>query len=164
MEFNHTFIVVNNSSVNLFGRDLIHKFKMQVVIPDNIGTVHKLSEDILKKFNAYLSDSFQSCVKQEVTFIVHDVAKPVFTRARPVPLRLKEAVKTEIDRLVNEGKMYKVYDSDWALPIVAVLKKGGKSVRNCGDYGAVNSYLRPVNAPLISIDEVISQVGDAVIY
>ena len=41
---------------------------MQVVIPDNNGTVHKLSEDILKKFNAYLSDSFQSCVKQEVTF------------------------------------------------------------------------------------------------
>ena len=47
---------------------------------------------------------------------------------------MREAVSSELDRLVEEGKLETVDYSDWAAPIVAVLKSDRKSVRICGDF------------------------------
>ena len=162
IHFDHTFIVVNCNTVNLFGRDLAEKLKMKIVIPEvNSENLNKINTSVLDNFKEYLSDDFQSCVTQEVNLNVSCDATPVFTKARSVPIRLKNAVKTELDRLVNTGKLTKVYSSDWASPTVNVLKSDG-TVRICRDFSStVNKFLQPVQSPLISIDDVISQVGDA---
>ena len=55
-----------------------------------------------------------------------------FLTARPMPFPLKLKVGVELRRLQNEGSLTKVEWSEWATPIVPVLKKDG-SVRLCGD-------------------------------
>ena len=40
----------------------------------------------------------------------------------------------ELQRLVSEGILEPVQFSEWASPIVAVLKEDRKSVRLCGDF------------------------------
>ena len=48
--------------------------------------------------------------------------------------------------------------------IVTVFKQDG-SIRLCGDYSAtVNKFLDPVQTPLPTVDEVISQIGRASIF
>ena len=42
-------------------------------------------------------------------------------------------VEEELNRLVREGILEPVEMSDWASPIVPVLKSDGKSVHVCGD-------------------------------
>ena len=54
---------------------------------------------------------------------VREGAQPPFLKARPVPYALKEKVEQELQRLEDEGIIYKVSQSDWAAPVVLVPKK-----------------------------------------
>ena len=47
---------------------------------------------------------------------------------------MKDLVDKELDRLVAEGTLEPVQFSDWASPIVPVLKADKSSVRVCGDF------------------------------
>ena len=59
-------------------------------------------------------------------------AVPQFFKPRPVPFALKEKIAEEPRRLEKSGVLEKVEFSNWATPIVPVLKPDG-SVRICGD-------------------------------
>ncbi|XP_048000243.1 uncharacterized protein LOC125237297 [Leguminivora glycinivorella] len=50
---------------------------------------------------------------------------PVFVKARPLPLALRERVEQELDRLQREGVIYKVERSEYGTPIVPVVKASG---------------------------------------
>ena len=58
---------------------------------------------------------------------------PWFYKPRPVPFSLRQKVEHELERLEKEGIIRPRRFSDWAAPIVPVLKADG-SVRICGDY------------------------------
>ena len=77
--FDHNFLVVDGDNVSLFGRDLCRKLNIKIGLPGN--TVSAVSSDILKKYEDYLSDSFQSNVKETVGFDMQPNVTPVFSRA-----------------------------------------------------------------------------------
>ena len=158
----HKFYVTDSNAVNLLGRDLCAKLGISILMPDNI---HVNSIDRLKsEFEHFLSDEFNSNVTETVNLKVLPDARPIFCKARTVPVRMKELVKKEIDRLVDAGKITKVFQSDWASPTVNVLKSNN-SIRICGDFSAtVNKYLDPVQTPLPTVDDVITQVGNAKVF
>ena len=169
--FNNKFLIVNNRRENLFGRDLFLKHDMKIT-SDSQSNVHEINHTkfqdaknvILHEFSDYLSENFQSCVKQTVSLNVKPNVQPVFAKARPVPVRLKENVKNELERLIETGTITKVFSNDWSSPTVNVMKDDN-TVRICGDFSStVNQSLDPVQSPLPSIDEVISQVGCAKIF
>ena len=49
-------------------------------------------------------------------------AIPRFSKARSVPYAYRELVEKELDRLESEGILEPVEFSEWASPIVSVLK------------------------------------------
>ena len=54
---------------------------------------------------------------------------------------MREKVEEELDRLVTEGTLEPVNYSDWAAPIVAVMKSDRKSLRICSDFRmTINLY------------------------
>lgn len=69
----------------------------------------------------------------EAKIYVDPEATPKFMKARPVPHALKAKVEMELDRLQSEGIISPVEFTEWAAPIVPVVKQNG-SVRICGDY------------------------------
>ena len=169
-EFTHTFLVVKSSSVNLLGRDLCHKLQMSITVPDcnknckDKNVAYNVKQSVLNEFKGYLSDNFLSAIKETVCLNVLPGAHPIFAKARTVPVRIKDSVKAELNRLVDNGTITKVFSSNWASPTVNVLKNNG-SVRICGDFSAtVNKFLDPVQSPLPSVDEVIARVGCATIF
>ena len=58
--------------------------------------------------------------------------KPIFCKARPVPLALQAKVDAELARLEKLGIIESVQYSNWAAPVVPVVK-ADKSIRLCGD-------------------------------
>ena len=142
----HSFLVVDTSEVNLFGRDLCNVFDIKLSIP-SCNKIHTMKHKIFAKHADYLSEDFKSCVTQKVSLNVLPDSSPIFSKSRSVPFRMKSSVKSELDRLVSEGTITKVNDSRWASPTVNVMKKNG-TIRICGDFSStVNKYLDPVPYP-----------------
>ncbi|XP_062542178.1 uncharacterized protein LOC134210171 [Armigeres subalbatus] len=74
-------------------------------------------------------------------------------------LPLQKAVEDELDKLVFEGVLTKVDNSNWATPIVPV-KKTENRVRICGDYKqTVNPNLKVDRHPLPTVDELFASLA-----
>ncbi|XP_044184326.1 LOW QUALITY PROTEIN: uncharacterized protein K02A2.6-like [Acropora millepora] len=86
-------------------------------------------------------------------------ATPKFMKARPVPYALKAKVELELDRLQRENIISPIEFSEWAAPIVPVVKQDG-SVRICGDYkGTVNQVSKLDNYPIPKTEDLLATLG-----
>ncbi|CAG2213160.1 unnamed protein product [Mytilus edulis] len=80
-------------------------------------------------------------------------------KARPIPYALRPKVEQELDRLEEEGIITKVPTSEWATPIVPVVKKSG-GVRICGDFKVtINQQLQVDQYPLPRIDDIFASLS-----
>ena len=161
----HTFLVVPCKNVNLLGRDLCQKIGINFTVEDPNTVCNIQPTSVFEKFRDYLSDDYKSSMTTEVQLKVAPDYKPVFSKARPVPLKLQDMVKAELLRLEEAGTITKVFSSETASPIVCLMKANRDNVRICVDYSqTVNPFIEPVNTKLPSIEEVISQVGQTRVY
>ena len=72
-------------------------------------------------------------------------------------MRIK--VEAEITRLLEEGTIEPIELSDWATPIVSVLKGDKTSVRICGDFRlTVNPVSRLDKYPIPKLEDLFSQL------
>eukprot|EP00253_Pinus_taeda_P020172 PITA_20172 len=71
---------------------------------------------------------------------------------------LREIVKEELQKLLNEGFIYPISDSEWVSPLVIVPKKNGKW-RVCVDYRALNKATQKDHFPLPFIDQVLDNLA-----
>ena len=77
---------------------------------------------------------------------------------------MRAKVEAELDRLEQEGTLTKVQHSDWATPIVPVLKKNGQ-VRICGDFKVtLNPMLKVDQYPLPKIDDIFANLNGGLHY
>ena len=88
---------------------------------------------ILQKHDAVFTDGLGTFTGGKVTLHVDPQTKPKFFKARTLPFSLKDKVETELDRLQSLGIITPVKHSNWAAPVVPVLKQNG-TIRLCGDY------------------------------
>ena len=160
----HSFLVVENSTVNLFGRDLFGKFNFHIVHKPNDIPLNQLSSNLRHEFASFFDSSFTSNVKELTKLDVREDVQPVYCKARKVPLRLRSKLKIELDRLVEAGIITKVHTSQWATPVVTVFKSSG-DIRLCADFSVtLNKHITPVNSVLPTVDDVISTVGQATVF
>ena len=90
---------------------------------------------------------------------VCDSVKPVFCKSRTVPFANKKKIQEELDKLENDGIIRKVQTSDWAAPLVPVIKPMGK-LRLCGDYKVtVNKAISLDTYPLPLIDALLANLS-----
>ena len=91
-------------------------------------------------------------------FHVEDNARPVYCKARSVPLALRSKVDSELERLERTGVIEPVEFSEWAAPIVPILKADG-SVRICGDYKVtINQAVHVDKYPIPTISDLYAQL------
>ena len=90
---------------------------------------------------------------------VENNATPRFKKAHPVSFAICQKVEQELDRLQAPGIIQPVQFSDWASPIVQVMKPDG-SVRICGDYKKmINRAATIEQCPIPRIEELASLSG-----
>ena len=92
-------------------------------------------------------------------------AKPhaIYT-PRNVPLPLRAAVKTELERMEHLGVIRKVSEpTEWCAPMVVVPKKNG-SARICVDLRHLNDSVQRELHQMPTVDEVLGQVSGAQVF
>ena len=146
-------IVTAGGGPILFGRNWLKKVRLNWEQLFSVMGVNKVSENvelhnILGRFTHVFKEGIGTMANIKVHIELKDDAKPRFHKARPVPYALKGRIETELDRLVKEGIYEPVAHSQWAAPIVPVVKEDG-SVRICGDYKVtVNPAAKCDNYPV----------------
>ena len=82
-----------------------------------------------------------------------------------VPFALLDKVEQELELLQKQGTLEPVDISDWAAPIVVVLKKDCKSVRICGDFSVtVNPVSKLDRYPIPKVEDLFARLGKGKLF
>ncbi|GFT82099.1 uncharacterized protein K02A2.6 [Trichonephila clavipes] len=115
--------------------------------------------NLLREYKDIFDDKLGEINNYEAKLKLRHGVKPIFCRVRTVPFALKGRVENEIDRLEKEGIIEKVDSSEWATPVVPVVKSDG-SIRLCADYSVtLNPNLIVPQHPLPRLDEIFGSLN-----
>lgn len=155
------FLIIENGGKPLIGRDILNKINFEI----SINSITNVNLDKLVKKYHELFDSKLGCYKYgKAKFEVGENTIPIFVKPRRVPLAFQDDVNSELDRLVREGVLVPIENSDWGTPIVPILKKDGK-LRVCVDYKAtINSHLIDVKFVVPNIDDIFAALCGGVYF
>lgn len=124
------------------------------------GATQRLSQ-LLKAHNKVFEQGIGTLKGIKAMIEVQENATAKFHKARPVPYAIRPKVEPELQCLVDSGVLSQVERSDWATPIVPVIKREkAESVRKCGDFKvSVNPVLRTVQYPLPLIEDIFASLA-----
>jgi hypothetical protein len=143
------------------GRDWLAKIKIDW---PQIKSILKLPMDktvqgIQSKFPQLFDGELGEVKGIEAKLDLKEEAVPKFFKPRPVPFATKTAIADELEALVASGVLKKIDYSDWASPIVPVLKASGK-YRICGDFSVtVNKHLKVPEHPMPRVSELLAKLN-----
>ena len=156
-----TNIIVTEHVHNIVGRDLIDDL--------NILSVNLLNHSIefqakVDQHAALFEDGVGHIKGHQAKVYVEGDPAPIFFKPRPLPYAMRSKVEKEIDRLESEGIIEQVKVSEWAAPVVPVLKASGQ-VRLCGDYKVtVNKVSKLVQYPIPTLEDLMAKLGKGSIF
>lgn len=120
--------------------------------------------NIKDRFKNIFADNLGKCTTRKLSLVLKENVKPVRCKPRPVPFSMREKIEKELDRLVNNGIIERVESSEWATPIVPVIKTNG-DVRICGDYKVtVNPNLVVNRHPIPRVTDLLSKLENGRIF
>ena len=123
------------------------------------GNIKEKVTQVLQNFSTVFQENLGSVTGIQANLILKDDAKPVFTKARPLSYAMRPKVEKELDRLEQEGVIFKVPTSDWAKSIVPIVKRSG-DVRICGDFKVtINPQLQIEQYPLPRIEDIFASLS-----
>ena len=78
-------------------------------------------DELLTNYESVFEDKIGKVEVMKANLTFKEDPKPVFCKARTIPFALRPKVEEEFDKL--EGIISKVNTSEWAIPVVPVVKK-----------------------------------------
>lgn len=154
--------VIDNGRKPLMGRQWLHEFGImlkEVNCNDVKCSLPFTVETLSSRYSEVFSDGLGRYTGGEVSLHVREGARPVYMRARPLAYALREPVERALDQLVADGVISPVETSDWATPIVPVVKSDG-TIRVCGDFKlTLNKCLEVDRFPLPKVEDLLAKLG-----
>lgn len=156
--------VIKNGGPPILGRDFFQNYRLEVSEINYVqeGNSFKLALDV--KFPKLFSPGLGKFNKGELTLRLKDNSvTPKFFRPRPLPFSMRDKIEDELNRLIKENIVYPVDFSNWAAPIVPVIKPNN-TIRICGDFKFLNQHLEIDQYPLPRIEDLFSKLQGEKIY
>ncbi|XP_018348209.1 PREDICTED: uncharacterized protein K02A2.6-like [Trachymyrmex septentrionalis] len=159
-EWIRMFLTRQNAS-NLFTQNTVSQIRDEIVVNIDKDVFIK---NLFAKYSNLTNKKLGKVTGMKGSLTLKPNAKKVFLKARPMPFKLIPRVDKEIENLINEGILVKVETSEFATPVVPVLK-ADDTVRLCGDYSVtVNPQLQITEHPLPTIDELVSEMSNCTVF
>ena len=150
------FVVKGNQRSSLLGRAWMEKLRLNW---DRIHALQDLGTMDMQKYRSVFEEEMGEMKGVTGTIHLKEGAVPRFYKPRPLPYAMKEKGDKELDRLVKENIIVAVQNSEWAAPVVPVLKPNGE-VRLCGDYSVtVNRDCQVDQYPIPAIEDLYAKLA-----
>ena len=149
----------------LFGRDWLSKIQLNwgeikalKLSKISEGVMQRKVDQLLQQYESVFSEGVGTLKGHKADLKVEEGCQPSFHKPRQVPYTLRPKVEAELTRLEKDGILSKVEYSEWATPIVPVVKRDG-SVRLCGVFKvSVNPVLLAEQYPLPRIEDIFANL------
>jgi nucleoside-triphosphatase THEP1 len=160
--YNMKLHVVSQGNTALFGRDWLQEIRLdwnQIHQIKTCETAPGSLTQITNRYSRLFSDELGKLSNFQAKLYLKDNVAPVFMRARTVPYAMRPKIEQELDRLEAEGVLTKSSRSEWATPIVPIVKSNGQ-IRICGDYKiTVNPALQIDQYPLPKPQDIFASLA-----
>ena len=114
---------------------------------------------MLTKHSSLFKDELGTIKGVTAKVYINPSAKPRFFRPRAVPYALRPKVDQALEKLEAAGIVERFELSEWAAPIVPVVKRDG-TIRVCGDYKlTVNQATQVDTYPLPLVDSLFASLA-----
>ena len=151
-------VVTEAEGPPLLGRDWLAALRLDWKTIFTVSTTLTLQQ-VLEKYSGVFKEGLGEFRDAKAKIYVDKDVKPQFYSPRQVPFAIRHKVEDELDRLQALGVIRPVQFSDWAAPIVPVLKRDGR-VRICGDYKiTVNRAAKVEKYPIPRIEELFASLA-----
>ena len=156
-------IVTQGHGPTLLGRNWMEAFKLDWQTIFRVGNNRTLQQTLLEHSDVFKEELGELRGETAKFHVDHD-ARPRFHKPRQVPFTLREKVERELERLQALGVIRPVRFSDWAAPIVPVMKSDGR-VRICGDYKVtINRAAKLETYPIPRIEELFTALSGGKLF
>ena len=156
-------LVVKGEGPSLIGRDWLGKLRLDW---QSIHHVYSNSlQEVLQQHPNVFREGLGTLKGHEIAISVDPNVPPCYCKARSVPYSMRTLVEQELDRLVNEKVIEPIQFSDWAAPIVPVLKSDKKTVRICGDFKMTTNRASKLDRyPIPRIEDLFAKLSGGRIF
>ena len=153
-------LVVKGDGPSLMGRDWLQQITLDWHSLHKIRANHNSAlESLLEKHRDVFADGLGKVKNFTAKLHVSPDAQPRYYRPRSVPHSLRAKLDKQLQHLESLGIIEPVQFSDWAAPIVPVLKANGE-LRVCGDYKlTVNRVAELETYPLPRIEDLFASLA-----
>ena len=151
--------VVGGEGPSLLGKDWLTELQLDWHELYLVNKSHQSLLEILNKHSAVVQRRPRGSNWNQGKIVCQRQCQILFCRARTVPHALRAKVEQELKRLTDQKSIEPVPMSEWAAPVVPVLKPDG-SIRICGDYKlTINRAANPDVYPLPRIEELFANLA-----
>lgn len=155
-------LIVPGDHSTLLGRNWLNHLQV------DWGKIKRLRyssvESITQQHPDLFKDELGTIKGVKAKIYLKDGATPRYFKARPVPFALKDKIECELQRLQDNHIISPVEFSEWAAPIVPIVKGDG-TIRICGDYKVtVNRGSQVDSYPLPQIEDLLATLSGGKIF
>ena len=153
-------VVVEGSGPSLLGRDWLGRLRLDWREVRKLHSTPDSLDSLFTKYADLFQDELGTIKGVSARLHVSSGAKPRFYRPRSIPYALRSRVDQALEKLVSEGILEPVQFSEWATPIVPVVKRDG-SIRVCGDYKMTLNQVALVDTyPLPLVQDIFASLAN----
>ncbi|XP_062533990.1 uncharacterized protein K02A2.6-like [Armigeres subalbatus] len=121
-------------------------------------------EELKSKFSTVFDGDFSTPIVGYEGDLVLKEDKPIFRKAYGVPLRLRDKVNEHLDSLERDGVITQVETSEWASPVVIVMKKD-QNIRLVIDCKvSINKVIIPNTYPLPVAQDIFASLSGSKVF
>lgn len=114
---------------------------------------------MLDRFGSVFQEGIGILAQIKAKITIDKNAQPNFHKACTLPYTLRPKEEAELKSLEDQGILSKVERSEWATPIVPVVKKSG-ALHICGDFKVtINPVLHTDQYPLPHIEDILASLA-----
>lgn len=158
-EYSLPLVVVPGEGPALLGRNWLEEIKLNWPRIKQLISHDKRLEEFLQKHAPLFGKGLGTLQGTKAKIHVDPTATPIFHKARPMPYALREKIEQDPERLEKTGTIQPPQYSEWATPIVPVMKNDG-TVRVCGDYKlTVNKVSKLDGYPIPKLDDLYTKLA-----
>ena len=151
-------VVFKGKGVSLFDRDWLKRIKLDWQSIKSLR-INTLLDEVIGKHSRLFRSELGKLNGMKAKICVPSNAQPRYYKPHPVPYSLRDKVDQELESLLKAGIISPVQYSDWAAPIVPVVKSDG-NIRICGDYKVtVNAASKLEENPIPQVEDLFATLS-----